>query len=66
MSLPKEHDESQDYNVINYEKDEDLPHKKLVRKQLDAILEHKRLKAELEDYEGELDDEFDWDMMDKG
>ncbi len=33
----------------------------VIKKGLDKRLERKRLKHELEDYEGELDGEFDWD-----
>jgi hypothetical protein len=40
-------------------------HKKDIRRRLDAQLDRRRLKQELEDYEGELDDDFDWDELDK-
>lgn len=40
-------------------------HKKEVRRKLDERIERRRLKEELEDYEGELDDEFDWDDIQK-
>ncbi len=37
---------------------------KEVRRKLEARMERRRLKAELEDYEGELDNDFDWDGFD--
>ena len=55
-----------DYSIESIEDDvESSEHKKEVRRRLEAKLERKRLKEELEDYEGELDDEFDWDDADK-
>lgn len=35
-------------------------HQKEIRRRLDERMERRRLKKELEDYEGELDDDFDW------
>ena len=44
------------------ERDEDdAAHKREVRKMLEERMERKRLKDELEDFEGELEDDFDWD-----
>lgn len=43
-----------------FESNVDLVKRKQIRRMLDAQLERKRLKQELEDYEGELD-EFEWD-----
>ena len=57
---------SSDYNFETFENDtEESEHKKDVRKRLEAKLERKRLKEELEDYEGELDDDFDWEEIDR-
>lgn len=64
MSLYKDHDDSHqglDYNF--HDDSEELAHKKRIRKMVEAQLERKRLKEELEDYEGELDNEFDWDNL---
>lgn len=63
MSLNKDHDDNQYYSDFNYGEDkEDLNHKKHVRRMLEDRLERKRLKHELED---ELDEEFDWDDLDR-
>ena len=45
----------------HYEFDGLDDHKKEVRRKLEDRIERRRLKLELEDYEGELDDDFDWD-----
>ncbi|MDA9271852.1 hypothetical protein N9Q05_00495 [bacterium] len=64
MSLYKDHDENHHGFDYSYPDEEgDLVHKKRVRRMLEAKIERKRLKEELEDYEGELDDEFDWDNL---
>lgn len=42
----------------------DPERQKEVRRKLEARMERRRLKAELEDYEGELDNDFDWDGFD--
>lgn len=54
---------NQTFSDLNYDDDfdaGDVSHKKDVRRKLEMRLERKRLKEELEDYEGELDDDFDW------
>jgi len=43
------------------ESGETLEHKREVKRMLEARLERKRLKDELEDYDGELEDDFDWE-----
>lgn len=43
----------------------DSVRKKEVRRKLEERMERRRLKQELEDYEGELDKDFDWDEFDK-
>ena len=35
-------------------------HKRDVRRKIEERMERRRLKNELEDYEGELDEDFDW------
>ena len=42
---------------------ETLEHKREVKRMLEARLERKRLKDELEDFDGELEDDFDWDKL---
>lgn len=56
------HGGSVDYNDDDSEVS---AHKKDVRRKLEARIDRKRLKEELEDYEGELDDDFNWDDLDK-
>lgn len=46
------------------EDSEALIHKRAVRKKLEEKLERKHLKHELEDFDGELENEFDWDNFD--
>jgi hypothetical protein len=36
-----------------------------IKKKLEERMEKRRLKQELEDYEGELDSDFNWDNFDK-
>jgi len=38
----------------------DLAKRKRIRRLLESRLEHLALKRELEDYDGELEDKFDW------
>lgn len=62
MGLRKDYDENHHYTDFNLdESEEELGHKKRVRKLLEDRLEKKRLKEELEDFEN---DEFDWDNID--
>ena len=44
--------------------DEILEHKREVRRMLEERLERKRLKEELEYFDGELEGELDWDKFD--
>lgn len=68
MRFPRNHSRDDDnyyssdfYDESEHEDGEELVHRKRVRRMLEEQLERKRLKEELEDYEGELDDEeFDW------
>ncbi len=64
MGLHKEDaDDNQGIYDFNFDEDiDDLSRKKQVKRMLEERLERKRLKQELEDYEGELDGEFDWDQ----
>ncbi len=43
----------------------DAHHQIEIKRKLDERLEKRRLKEELEDYEGELDADFDWKDYDK-
>ena len=64
MGLHREYeDRKTQFDVQSDESMEEISRKKQVRHLLESRLEHKRLKEELEDYEGELDDEFDWDKF---
>ena len=50
-----------------YEHEEDsatLQHRREVRRMLEDRLDRKRLRDEIEDFDGELEDEFDWDTFD--
>ena len=64
MGLHREHEFQ---TFIDYEQDDaaEVTHKKHIRKQLENRMEKKRLKEELEFFDGELDGEFDWDYVDK-
>jgi hypothetical protein len=46
------------------EDSEALIHRREIRRKLDDKLERKQLKDELEDFDGELENEFDWDSID--
>jgi hypothetical protein len=61
------HRENEFQTFIDYEQDDasEVTHKKHIRKQLEKRMEQKRLKEELEFFDGELDGEFDWDYVDK-
>jgi hypothetical protein len=41
-----------------------IEHRREVKRRLEEKLDRKRLKNELEDFEGELEAEFDWDEID--
>ncbi len=43
----------------------DCQRKLEIKRKLDEQMEKRRLKQELEDYEGELDEDFDWENFDK-
>lgn len=62
MGLHNDYDDRQNsFDFQSDENPEELSRKKQIRQMLENRLERKRLKEELEDYEGELDDEFSWD-----
>ncbi len=66
MGLHKSYDDSHSYNDMGHEDNkEELSHRRHVRQMLEKRLERKRLKEELEFFDGELDGEFDWDYLDK-
>ena len=56
------------HSVENSDSEEVLSHRRRMRKMLEARLERKRLRQELDDFDSELDDiedEFDWHEEDK-
>lgn len=65
MGLHKEHDDGQAFFDYDHDDASSLMHQKQVRQRLEDRLELKRLKNELEYFDGELDGEFDWDYLDK-
>ncbi len=64
MSLHREYEK---HSFIDFEQEDvaELSHKKQVRQRLENRMEQKRLKEELEFFDGELDGEFDWNYVDK-
>lgn len=68
MGLHKENDYRDDYNLNDYDQEEDAEtrhHRKRVRQMLEERLERKRLKEELDDLDGIFEDEFDWQDKEK-
>lgn len=66
MALHEDYnDESSFMNMSSEEDSDTVMHKKHVKKMLEQRLERKRLKEELEYFDGELDADFDWDYVDK-
>ena len=63
MDFTHEHEDKEDLLYSGMEQVdnvEDLVKRKRIRRLLEARLEQRSLKRELEDYEGELEDKFDW------
>jgi hypothetical protein len=59
-------DESHHSGELNYyDESEGVIHKKRIRRMLEDRLDRKRLKEALEDFDGELDDTFDWEHIDR-
>ena len=66
MGLHRSYDDVQSFIDLSHDDDkEELSHKKHIRQMLENRLERKRLKEELEYFDGELDADFDWDYVDK-
>ena len=64
MALRKEQNYSDEARYPDFDPGDEVSlHKKRVRRMLEDRLEQKRLKKELEDFEGELEDDFDWDEI---
>ena len=67
MGLHKDYDYQDDYNLNDYNQEEDAERrheKKRVRQMLEERLERKRLKEEIDDIDDIddlLEDQFDWD-----
>lgn len=59
------HNEHHFDSYTEYSNDEDLSHKKKIRRQLEERLERKRLKEEFMDEFDELTDDFDWSELEK-
>ena len=66
------HHSDYDDNRASFEQGDDLEidpadsHRRMeIKRKLDERMEKRRLKDELEDYEGELDEGFNWDDFDK-
>ncbi|MDF1683323.1 MAG: hypothetical protein P1U36_01570 [Legionellaceae bacterium] len=55
---PREH-----FDDNHHDDAETLEHKREVKRMLEERLEQKRLKNELEDFDGELEGDFDWDKL---
>lgn len=62
MNLHHEYDETLSF-IDRPEQDHALLHQKKVRQQIEDRLALKRLKQELEYFDGELDGEFDWQHL---
>ena len=65
MGLHKDYNGTRSYVDYEHEDIAELSHKKHVRQMLENRLERKRLKQELEFFDGELDAEFDWNYIEK-
>lgn len=66
MSVHKHQDEDRVFLDFNHEEEgQSLSHKRHIRQLLEKKLERKRLKEELEYFDGELDGDFDWDELEK-
>ncbi len=59
-----EKSEDEAYNLMDMgQDDENLPHRKRVKRLLEDRLDKRRLKMELDEFDGELDEDFDWDQL---
>lgn len=66
MTLRKEQGYSDDQNFYDFtvhEYAQASPDKKRVRQMLEDRLDRQRLKEELDDWDGEIEDKFDWDEI---
>ncbi|STX29062.1 Uncharacterised protein [Legionella beliardensis] len=66
MGLSKDYereldDDAQSFSDFPLEEEEDLAHKKQVRKLLEEKLERKRIREDID----ELDGDFDWDELER-
>ncbi|MEI6094840.1 MAG: hypothetical protein WCR08_05145 [Gammaproteobacteria bacterium] len=67
----KHHSDYDDHRASSEQGDDlefdpaDSHHRMEIKRKLDEKMEKRRLKHELEDYEGELDEGFNWDDFDK-
>ncbi len=58
------HQKDRSFKQFDDEDSDVTDHKREVKRMLEDKLERKRLKNELEDFDGELEGEFDWDEFD--
>jgi hypothetical protein len=66
MSLHEDYEDDHNFSDYSYEDDKaDSTHRRNVRRILEEKLERKRLKEEFKDEFDELNDEFDWDLLEK-
>ncbi len=65
MGLYRNDDNGQSFVDFNHDDVDEITNKKRLRQLLEKKLERKRLKEELEYFDGELDGDFDWDYLDK-
>ena len=61
MNRSKHHQTIDDYENFNYESVEELNHRKRIRKKLEDKMDRRRLMKELQDFEDDTEDKFDWD-----
>ncbi|MFZ4077351.1 MAG: hypothetical protein ACOYKA_05135 [Legionellaceae bacterium] len=61
MNRSKHHQNIDDYEHFNYESIEELNHRKRIRKKLEDKIDRRRLMKEIQDFEDDIEDKFDWD-----
>lgn len=69
MGLHRDNEHHDEHYFNDHEREEDAEtkhHRKRVRQMLEDRLDRKRLKEELDDFDGILEDEFEWEQINKG
>ncbi len=64
MNKNSHYSKDEGFTPFDEDDSETVDHKRAVKRLLEEKLERKRLKDELEDFDGELEGEFDWDEFD--